>query len=214
VADAIAVLGERCAIIGGDVTSPTNRRNAIETARTTLGGLDILVNNAGVGAIGRFESADTLRLREVFETNFFAAVELTREALPLLKAGRQPIIVNIGSILGYRATPQNSEYCASKFALRGWSESLRLELSTVEIDVLLVSLGSTVSDFWDHLVGPQATAPWSTRGAMPAQVAARHIVRAMARGRRELIPGLKARMFVRLAQLCPVVFDRILRRYA
>ncbi len=153
------------------------------------------------------------RFREVLETNFFAPIELTRAALPLLKAGRQPIIVNIGSILGHRATPQNSAYCASKFALRGWNESIRVELAPQGIDVLLISPGPTKTDFWDHLVEQRGDLPWTTRMAMPSDGAAQRIVRAIDSGRRELIPGLRARWFVRLSRLFPGLFDHVLRRY-
>jgi short-subunit dehydrogenase len=217
VAEEIARLGGvagRAEIVVGDVTSPTARRAAIDAAKVAFGGLDILVNNAGVGAIGRFDAADLNRTREVFETNFFAPVELTREALPLLKAGRQPIIVNIGSILGHRATPQNSAYCAGKFALRGWTESIRVELAAEGIDVLLASLGPTGTDFWNHLIEQQGDVPWTTNIAMPAEVAARRIVRAMAHDRREIIPGFRARWFIRLSRLFPQLFDRILSRYS
>ena len=92
------------------------------------GGLDLLVNNAGIGAQGRFAEADPARLRQIMEVNFFAPAEMTRAALPLLKQGRRPMIVNIGSILGHRGIPGTSEYCASKFAVQGFSESLRAEL--------------------------------------------------------------------------------------
>ncbi len=204
----------RAEMVVGDVTSPTARRAALDAAQAALGGLDILVNNAGVGAIGRFDSVDPNRYREVFETNFFAPVELTREALPLLRSGRQPIVVNIGSILGHRSTPQNSAYCASKFALRGWTESIRVEFLTLGIDVLLASLGPTSTEFWDHLVEQQGELPWTTSMAMPAERAARRIIQAIVHGRREIIPGFRARWFVRLSRLFPHQFDRILRRYA
>jgi short-subunit dehydrogenase len=217
VAETIQSLGSsagRVEIVVGNVTSPTAHQAAIDAATAAFGGLDILINNAGIGAIGRFASADPNRMREVFETNFFAPVELTRAALPLLHAGRKPIIVNIGSILGHRATPQNSAYCASKFALRGWTESLRVELASDQIDVLLASLGPTKTDFWEHLVERQGNVPWTTSMAMPADLAARQIVRAIERGQREIIPGFRARWFVRFARHCPSLLDRILRRYA
>jgi short-subunit dehydrogenase len=204
----------RAEIVVGDVTDAKVRRTALDRVQLALGGLDILINNAGVGSLARFESADPLHTRQVLETNFFAPVELTREALPLLRAGRQPIIVNIGSILGYRATPQNSDYCASKFALRGWSESLRVELAPLGIDVLLVSPGSTATEFWDNLVGKQGDVPWSLRGAAAADVTAQAVVRAIAQGRREFVPGFQARWFVRAARWFPRLWDHILRRYS
>ena len=153
VADEIGRLGGggKVEVVVGDVTDPDSRRAMLERVQSTFGGLDILVNNAGVGTLARFETSDPQVTRKVFDINFFAPVDLTREALPLLKAGRKPIVVNIGSVVGHRGMPQNSDYCASKFALRGWSESLRVELKPMGIDVLLVSPGSTVTEFWDNL---------------------------------------------------------------
>jgi short-subunit dehydrogenase len=217
VADEISKLGGsagRAEIFVGDVTSPTARSAALEAIQAAFGGLDLLVNNAGAGAIGRFETADADRLRKIFELNFFAAAELTREALPLLKAGRTPMIVNVGSILGHRATPQNSEYCASKFALRGLSEALRIELQPAGVDLLLVTPGPTGTDFWDHLVDRQGEIPWTTSMAMPPERAARMIVLAIERGQRELIPSFRARVFVWFSRHFPKVVDRIMRRYA
>src|SRR5262245_60222976 len=96
-----------------DVRLPQDRYASLEMASREFGGLDCLINNAGVGALGRFESADEARLRQVMEVNFIAPAEFIRAAIPLLKAGHQPIIVNVGSVLGHRAMPEKSEYCAS-----------------------------------------------------------------------------------------------------
>lgn len=214
VADEVVRLGGQAEIVGGDVTSPTIRQAAIDAAQRAYGGLDILVNNAGVGAIGHFAEADAERMRQVMEINFFAPVELTRAALPSLQAGRQPIVVNIGSILGHRATPRYSEYCASKFALRGWTETLRSELRTLGIDVLLVSPGPTRTDFWDHLIAQKGKVPWTRQYAMTAQRVARKIVAAIHHGRRwDLVPGLRGKLFVLANRFFPRIVDRIMRRY-
>ncbi len=166
--------GSHAEICVGDVTDAAARRAALDQAEKAFGGLDILVNNAGVGTLANFETSNSELLHQVFETNFFAPVEFTREALPLLKAGQKPIVVNIGSVVGIRAMPRNSDYCASKFALRGWSESLRVELVSSGIDVLLVSPGSTVTEFWDNIPGKQFDVPWSLKAALPADVTARY----------------------------------------
>src|SRR4029079_8217356 len=113
---------------------------------------DLLINNAGVGALGRFEEAGAERLRRIMEVNFFALVEMARLAIPALQQGRRPLIVNISSILGHRAVPRSSEYCASKFAVQGFSESLRAELTRLKIGVLVVSPGTTATEFFDHAV--------------------------------------------------------------
>ena len=107
------------------------RSAALRRCVERFGGLDFLVNNAGIGALGRFADADADRLRRIMEVNFFAPAELIREALPELERGRRPIVVNVGSILAHPAIPHAAEYCASKFALRGLSESLRAERGRV-----------------------------------------------------------------------------------
>ena len=122
-AQTIHTQGGHADVIATDVADPAQRTVLIEQTLRILGGLDILINNAGVGATGFFETADVDRLRRIFEVNFFSAAELTRLALPHLRQGRHPMIVNIASILGRRAIPGCSEYCASKFALVGWSEA-------------------------------------------------------------------------------------------
>ncbi|MEX2141826.1 MAG: SDR family NAD(P)-dependent oxidoreductase [Pirellulales bacterium] len=209
----IHTAGVHAEIVVGDVTDAAVRRAALDRAREALGGLDILVNNAGRGAMGRFAEASPERLREVFELNFFTAAELIREAVPLLQRGNRPIVVNIGSILGHCATPRNSEYCASKFALRGLTESLRPELAKLGIDTLLVSPGTTESDFYQHVLNPAEKPPWRQQKPVSAEKVARAVVRAIRLGKRETIPSTTGRVFVWLNRLLPSLVDRLMRRY-
>ena len=147
------------------------------------------------------------------EVNFFAAVELTRLAIPVLQTGRQPIIVNVGSVLGHRAVPRKSEYCASKFALHGFSDALRAELVAVGIDLLLVSPSTTSSEFFDRLLQQdEANSKAGRRGMTPQQVA-RKIIRAMAAGRHEIIVSAGGKLLVWLDRLCPPLMNRLLARH-
>jgi short-subunit dehydrogenase len=145
------LLAAQCqvATVIGDITIPEVRQQLLETAQTKFGGLDILINNAGLGGIGNFADNDEARLRRIFEVNFFAPLELTRAAIPLLKQGTQPLIANVASVLGHVGVPKKSEYCASKFALHGFSDSLRGELEPLGIQVLLISPSTTQSEFFD-----------------------------------------------------------------
>ncbi|MDG2181624.1 MAG: SDR family NAD(P)-dependent oxidoreductase, partial [Mariniblastus sp.] len=129
--------GGTCIPLVGDITSEASRQEIIDVADREFGGLDILVNNAGIGAMGRFDESAESRLRKVFEVNFFAIAEMIRVSLPRLKQGHSPLIVNMSSVLAHRATPLKSEYCASKFALHGFSDALRAELANDSIDLLL-----------------------------------------------------------------------------
>jgi short-subunit dehydrogenase len=199
---------ERYRWLVGDVTRREDRAAALALAQREFGGLDALVNNAGIGGMGRFDDADETRLRRIMEVNFFAPAEFTREALPLLRAGNRPIVVNVGSVLGHRAVPGKSEYCASKFALHGLSDALRIELAPLSIDVLLVSPSTTQSEFFDA-----AGAATSEQRGMPAEVVARRTVAAMKAGRREIILSAGGKLLVWLDRLCPPLADWLIARW-
>ena len=208
----IRQLGRRVEYIAGDITDPQVRRTCIELAASRFEGLDYLVNNAGIGALGPFETANADRVRQIFELNFFALVEMTRLALPMLRQGHTPLIVNIGSILGHRGIPQMAEYCASKFAVRGFSESLRAELAPEGIGVLVVSPSTTQSEFFSHLMEEQGQTSWrARRPATPAAVA-RAIVRGMRRGVPEVFPGLPPKVVSWLNRLSPRLMNWVIAR--
>jgi short-subunit dehydrogenase len=213
VVEQVTRLGRRAVAVAGDVTDVAARRRAIAAAGDELGGLDILVNNAGVAAHGRFAEADPARLRPIMEVNFFAPVELIRESLPLLRAGQQPIVVNIGSILGRRGCPHKSEYSASKFALHGFSEAVRPELAALGIDVLVVSAGPTETEHFDVLIEDKGELPWGNPRRKPAANVAREIVRAIERGKHEVVTSWRGRFWVLLNRLSPRLVDRIMNRF-
>jgi short-subunit dehydrogenase len=205
---------KRLIAVAGDVADHQHRLALVATAVEQFGGLDILINNAGIGAFGQFEEASPERLRRVFEVDFFAATELTRLALPHLHRGRQPAICLVNSVLGHRGVPNKSEYCAAKFALRGWSESLRVELKPAGIDVVSVSPSTTRSEFFQSLVDSHGDRPASPFGAQSAATVASSVIRALRKRKRDLIlsPGGKA--LVWLARLAPKFTDRLLLQYA
>jgi short-subunit dehydrogenase len=210
-------MGAEAASVVGDVTEDAVRRAIVERAQSQFGGLDVLVNNAGVGAFGRFDEVEPERLRRVMEVDFFAAVELTRLALPLLREGRTPAIVNIGSILGHRAIPLAAEYCAAKFAVRGFSESLRAELARDGIDVLVVSPGTTDTPFFENVIEMRSKLPWRKegvrQGATPQSVA-RAAIDALERGKSEIIPSVSGKLLVLANRIAPRLVDRWMRRYS
>jgi short-subunit dehydrogenase len=237
--DECAPLGGAAEFLPGDITDPAHRAALVARAADLWQGLDVLINNAGVSAHGAFAHSDEPILRRIMEVNFFAAAELTRLALPLLvravtprspEASAQqpsnlqppasslqphsspPAIVNIGSIIGHRGLPLNSEYAASKFALRGWTESLRAELAPAGVDVLLVSPGTTDTEFFDHLLAKRADTPWRAVAGVPAAIVAEQAVRALERGRREIFPNWRGRFLVLANRLAPGLVDSLIVR--
>lgn len=190
--------------IAGDITDPAVRTALVaRTEQLGQGRLDLLVNNAGIGALGPFQQASESRMRRVMEVNFFAPVELTRAALPLLQHGRRPVLCNIGSVLGHRAVPNKSEYCASKFALHGWSDALRAELRPSGIQVTLVSPSTTRSEFFDAVIDtPQGTVSRSL-GSWPPDRVARATLAAIAARRSEMILSLAGKALVYADRIAP-----------
>jgi short-subunit dehydrogenase len=219
-ADRLATLVEELRSTGtevypavGDVTDPVVRQEMLALALGQLGGVDCLINNAGIGGIGKFSENDEARLRRIMEVNFFAPLELTRLCLPRLRAGRKPVIVNVASVLGHRAVPKKSEYCASKFALHGFSDSLRSELAPEGIDVLLVSPSTTATEFFDVAVGDKGKLPWLTRG-QSSDAVARAAMRAIERGTHEVILTIGGKGLVWFDRLFPTLTNRLVQRFA
>ncbi len=209
----ITAMGRKVEPIVGDITDPETRQRALDVVRDKFGGLDILMNNAGIGAMGLFADADPGRVRRVMEVNFFALVEMTRSALPLLKQGNRPIIVNTSSILGHRGVPYSSEYSASKFAVQGFSESIRAEFAPMGIDVLVVSPGTTETEFFERVIERTAEPKWPEHKPIsPARVAVA-IVRAIRAGKHEIIPYRWGRVLCWLNRLSPGMVDRLMTRY-
>ncbi len=213
-AEEAAAVNGRIEILAGDITDEQTRRRAIEAVQSHFGGLDILINNAGIGALGRFEDNDPERLRAVFEVNFFALAEMTRLALPLLKNGTRPMLVNVGSILARRGTPCMSEYCASKFAVQGFSEAVRAEFSRYGIDVLVVNPGTTETEFFDGKYEHGVEPSWPRHKPTTAKRVAQAVVKAIRLGRHEIIPYNKGRILCWLNRLSPSLMDRIMARYS
>jgi len=202
------------AIVPGDITEPDLRQRLLDAAGEHYGGLDVLINNAGIGAMGPFAEADEKRLRQVMEVDFFAAAELIRSALPLLRQSTRPMIVNVASVLAHRAIPGKSEYCAAKFALHGLSDSIRAELKGEGIDVLLVSPSTTSTEFFEREIDARGRKPGFTKyGSQSPDQVARHAVNAIRRGKDEVILTLGGKALVWLDRLCPPLANWVIARF-
>ena len=114
--------------------------------------IDVLVNNAGFALAGFAEDLRYAEIRQQFETNFFGHVSVTKAVLPVMRAQKSGHIIMVSSIAGRVGQPVVSSYSASKFALEGWSESLRIETHSLGIRVVLVEPGAFATDIWDRNV--------------------------------------------------------------
>ncbi len=146
-----------------DVTSFETLPAFVDSVVHDYGRLDVLVNNAGFAVAGFAEDIKLEELRRQFETNFFAAVAMTKAALPTMRRQHSGHIIQISSIAGLHGTVTASSYSASKHALEGWSESLRLEVNPLGIKVVLIEPGAFQTDIWTRgaVMGENATKPTS-----------------------------------------------------
>ncbi|MGI2881089.1 SDR family oxidoreductase [Vibrio furnissii] len=140
--------GEGLFCVQLDVTDKNSIHSALEAALEHTGGvIDVLFNNAGYGQAGALEDLPTDALKAQFETNLFGLHELTRAVIPqMLKQGKGKIVQN-SSVLGLVAMKYRGAYNASKFALEGYTDTLRLELMNTNISVSLIEPGPIVSQF-------------------------------------------------------------------
>jgi short-subunit dehydrogenase len=147
------------------------------------------------------------------ETNFFAPCELTRLAIPLLKEGADPAILMINSVAGRRAIASRSEYSASKFALMGFTEALRAELSKDGVEVCVVNPGLTESSFEDNMLENKARHSLHAQRSMSAAQAAGLILDALEARRNETTLTLKAKMLLLVNRLFPRFVDRKMSQF-
>ncbi|NTU84589.1 MAG: SDR family NAD(P)-dependent oxidoreductase, partial [Chloroflexales bacterium] len=130
-----------------DVRSDESAAACVRAVLEQAGRLDVLINNAGHGLSGALEEASIAQARALFETNFFGAVRMVNQVLPIMRGQRGGIIVNVSSLVGLTGMPFEGFYAASKHALEGYSETLRLELSAFNIRVALVEPGGVRTSF-------------------------------------------------------------------
>jgi uncharacterized protein len=199
--------------VDADLTEDEGRSKIIHVAADRFGALDLAVNAAGVGATGHFDTHEPSVLRRVFEVNVFALVEMTRALLPLLRRGDQPSLVNLGSIVARRGLPGRSEYSASKFAVAGFTESIRAEWSKFGIHVLLLNPGFTATDFENNLVADTSRFPTRHKRVMTADQVARQALKAICQGRHEVTLTLEGRMLLLVNRLAPRFVDQGFARF-
>jgi NAD(P)-dependent dehydrogenase (short-subunit alcohol dehydrogenase family) len=131
-----------------DVTNPAQIAAIADLVATRGEPLHALVNNAGFAVPGFAEDVTDTELRDQFNTNFFGSAAVTRALLPLMRQQGFGHVVMVSSISGRTGYPGVSSYAASKFALEGWSETLRYEMKAPGIQVVLVEPGSFETDIW------------------------------------------------------------------
>jgi len=156
---AAAAAGVKLEIRQLDVTNFEAIPGFVSQVVHDFGRLDVLVNNAGFAVAGFAEDIRLDELRLQFETNFFGTVAMTKAALPVMRRQHSGHVIQVSSINGLHGAFSVSSYSASKHALEGWTESLRLEVRSLGIKVVLVEPGAFETDIWTRgaVMGKEAT---------------------------------------------------------
>ncbi len=138
---------ERLLAVSLDVTNPEQANIAVEAAKARFGRIDVLVNNAGYALAGAVEEITLDEFQKQYDTNVFGLWNVTKAALPTLRAQRSGHILNLSSIGGWVGMAGAGAYCSSKFAIEGLSEALQAELKPLGIHVTIVEPGAFRTDF-------------------------------------------------------------------
>ncbi len=157
--NAFADYGERVLAVALDVTDESQALSAVEAAVARFGRIDILVNNAGYGQLAPFEDNLASEADKQFATNVFGVFNVCRAVLPVMRLQRSGHVFNVSSMGGVVGMGGAALYCASKFAVEGFSESLAQEVAQFDIKVTLVEPGVFRTDFLDP-----SSAVFGTRG--------------------------------------------------
>lgn len=137
-----------------DMTDPDSIKRAVERVVSEQGRVDVLWNNAGYSVAGAVEDVSHDEARRQFEVNLFGAAEITKAVLPHMRGQRRGTIINTSSVGGKIFTPLGAWYHASKHALEGWSDCLRLELAPFGIDVVVLQPGGIKTEFGAAMYKP------------------------------------------------------------
>jgi len=199
-------------ILPCDLTDPGQVDRALATLGEQFGGLDLLVNNAGIGYRARVEELDPKSLQRVFDTNVLGLLWTCRAALPHLRRGSRPVVVNIASVVGRRGVPGQAAYAASKAAVCSIGESLRLEWARDGIHVSTLNPALTATGFFDAQENPAGLPHPDTSTAAASIDVARHVLELDARPEPERSLRWKWRLLAVLSVLRPRVADRLLAR--
>ena len=179
-----------------DVTNFPAIPQLVESVVREHGGIDVLVNNAGFVVAGFAEDVSLDELRRQMETNFFAQVAVTQAVLPHMRTRGAGHVIMISSASGRAAGPGRSSYSASKFALEGWTESLRMEMNSLGVRVVLVEPGGFETDIWSRNL---ELADAAQSDASPNRERAQRLM-AWAQKLKKDDPRRVARLVVRVAQ--------------
>lgn len=206
-------LGATAEAIAADVASEPDCRNLIAATVAAFGRIDTLINNAGATMWARFADIENVALLDrLMQVNYMGAVYCTHHALPHLLKSRGRL-VGVASLTGLTGVPTRSGYAASKHAMRGFFDSLRIELAGTGVTVTMIYPGFVATGIRENAIGrdgrPVPVDPVDARDVMSAAECARQSLRAIESRRRELVMTVRGRLGLWVKLAAPALVDRM-----
>lgn len=207
--------GRKCLAVKTDVAVEEDCKNLIKETVDTFGKIDVLVNNAGISMRAIFDDVEIQVLKKVMDVNFWGTVYCTKYALPFLQKSKG-IIVGVSSIAGFHGLPGRTAYSASKFAMHGFLESIRIENFKKGVHVLVLAASFTASNIrmnaLDAYGNPQGITPrHEEKMSSPDQVA-KNLLRSIRKKKRNRIMSLEGQLMVLFQRIIPFLTDWVIFR--
>ncbi|MFB3893713.1 MAG: SDR family NAD(P)-dependent oxidoreductase [Phycisphaerae bacterium] len=202
-------------VVPTDVAREDQVEALVKSAVERYGRLDVMVNNAGYGVFARVYETTAAQMREIMDVNFMGVFYGCRAAARVMAAQRHGHIFNVSSIIGKRGTPFHGAYSATKFAIAGLTDALRVEMRPFGVRVTLVCPALTATEFFDRSRGGSTVRSSFVRvkGMMSAQKVARKIVATVGRRRPELLFTAGGKLLAFLSAMSPLLADAVMRIY-
>ncbi|MCY8508595.1 SDR family oxidoreductase [Bacillus mojavensis] len=214
--DEVKKKGHEAIYVKADVGKEEDINRIAETAISTFGHFDTWVNNAAVSVFGHAMDVTTEDMKRVFDTNFWGPVYGTRAAVKhFTSRGGPGALINVGSLFGDRGTVIQSTYASAKFALHGWTESIRMELEKEQapVSVTLIHPGRIDTPYNEHARSYLDKQPAHSRSMIyPPEAAAEAILFAAEHPKRDMYIGSQAKSIAMLGALFPRLTDRLMEK--
>lgn len=197
-------------VLAADITTVTGRETIVEATNRYPGGINVLINCAGTNTFGLFEKLDDSAIEQTIDTNLSAPIKLIQLILPHLKEQPFAHILNIGSTFGSIGYAGFSVYSASKFAMRGFTESLRRELADTNVVVSYIAPRATDTEMNSSAVVSMNRELNITMD--PPEIVAEKVLETLVSGKREVYIGWPEKFFIKLNCLFPGLVDKALKK--
>jgi short-subunit dehydrogenase len=206
----IKVSNPNILVVPTDVTKEEDCKNLIDATINRFKTIDILINNAGISMRALFETVDLKVIKQLMDVNFWGAVYCTKYALPFILKNKGSV-VGVSSIAGYKGLPARTGYSASKFALQGFLDTLRVENLKNDLHVMIVAPGFTASNIrktaLDGTGHEQGESPLEEGNLMSAEEVAVHIYKGIQRRKRSIVLTLQGKLVLLFNKFCPRLLD-------